>query len=189
MKTGCAILAGGKATRLGGGFKPGFEISGRRLIDRILDVVSPVFSEIIVVTNRHDLFEQYSNIIVTSDVFTSKGPLAGIHAALKRSTSDALFVVAGDMPFLDKSVIEKLCNEFCTLRPQALVPRHSGFIEPLHSVYSIEIIDLLERVLTDSENTSVIDFLNRIDTRYLDVENSIAKRAFLNINSEEDIPT
>jgi molybdenum cofactor guanylyltransferase len=189
MKTGCVILAGGKATRFDGGFKPGFEIGGRRVIDRILDVVTPIFSEIIVVANRQDLFDQNSNIIITSDIFASKGPLAGIHAALKISTTDALFVIAGDMPFPDKSVIEKLCNEFSALRPQALVPRHSGFIEPLHSVYSFEITGLLEKVLTESENASVIDFLNKIDTRYLDVETSIAERAFMNINSKEDIPS
>ena len=187
MKTGCAILAGGSASRLGGLFKPGIEINGKRVIDRILDVVLPLFSEIIIVTNRQDFFDQQSNILITSDEFASKGPLAGLHAALKISHSDALFVVAGDMPFLDKSVIENLCSEFNTLRPQALVPRHTGLIEPLHSVYSIEITGLLEKVLGESENRSVKDFLNLIDTRYLDVETSVAERAFMNINSKEDL--
>jgi molybdopterin-guanine dinucleotide biosynthesis protein A len=187
MKTGCAILAGGSATRFGGRFKPAIEIDGRRVIDRILDVVLPLFSEIIIVTNRQNLFDQNSNIIITSDIFASKGPLSGLHAALKISHCDALFVVAGDMPFLDKRVIENLCNEFNTLRPQALVPRHTGLIEPLHSVYSIEITSLLEKVLNESDNTSVKDFLNQIDTRYLEVELSVAEKAFININSGEDL--
>jgi molybdopterin-guanine dinucleotide biosynthesis protein A len=103
------------------------------------------------------------------------------------SQSDALFIVAGDMPYLERNVIENLTFQFNKLIPQALVPRHSGFIEPLHSIYNAEIEPLLVKMLTTSDNASVISLLEQIDTRYLDVEPSVAVRAFHNINSSDDL--
>ena len=42
------------------------------------------------------------------DEILGAGPLGGIHAAMKASSNDSIFVFAGDMPFLDKDIIIKL---------------------------------------------------------------------------------
>ena len=187
MKTGCAILAGGEATRFGGRFKPEIIVEGRRIIDRILDVISPLFSEIIIVSDKKILTGIDSKIFVTSDIFKKRGPLGGLHAALSASESDALFVVAGDMPFLEKEIIEQLCTYYNKMLPQALVPRHSGLIEPLHSIYSVELKYTLEKILSEPDNNSVTGLLDKIDTRYLDVKPSVAAKAFINLNTDKDM--
>jgi molybdopterin-guanine dinucleotide biosynthesis protein A len=46
-----AILAGGKATRMGGQPKSFLVVDGRRIIDRQLDVLRPLFEEILIVAN------------------------------------------------------------------------------------------------------------------------------------------
>ena len=51
MSCAAAILAGGKATRMGGRAKSFLVVDAERVIDRQLAVLRPLFSEILIVAN------------------------------------------------------------------------------------------------------------------------------------------
>lgn len=85
------ILAGGKSTRMGFD-KQLLKIDERRLMDSLIHKLHKDFEEIIIVTNRPDLYIGLSHII-TTDILKDKGPLGGIHAGLKKSSSQYAFVV------------------------------------------------------------------------------------------------
>src|SRR5665647_29134 len=91
------ILAGGAGKRFNGIIKPRILIDGKTIISRIIATISEIFDEIIIVTNSPEGFSEFSNCKVISDQLLNKGPLAGIHSALKVSEKEALFVFAGDM--------------------------------------------------------------------------------------------
>ena len=101
------ILAGGRASRLGGINKAFIEIGGERLIDRTLRVYRSIFKEIIISTNSPLEYLEFDARIVT-DIHRGKGPLGGIHAALLHATCEHAFVSACDMPYLSEAFIDHM---------------------------------------------------------------------------------
>ena len=76
------ILAGGKNSRFGGKNKAFIQIENKTIIQRIIDNVGYIFSEIIIVTNSPEDFSGYKQNRIITDIYKNKGPLAGLHAAL-----------------------------------------------------------------------------------------------------------
>ena len=182
------ILAGGTNTRFDGRIKANLIIDGRTIISRITDILSQVFSEIIIVTNTPEEFGEYNRYKIVSDQFRMVGPLGGIHAAMMASTNEAMFVVAGDMPLLEKSLIISQVEYFQNNKCNVLIPSVNQNIEPLHAIYNISILKRLEEYLNGDFGYAVRDFFNSVDVNYMQLEDSERiKNAFININSPSDI--
>jgi molybdopterin-guanine dinucleotide biosynthesis protein A len=183
-----AILAGGSGSRFNGIVKPKIIIGGETIIARILSAMSKIFDEIIIVTNAPSEFEEFGFCKIVCDEIPGSGPLGGIHAALKASSSNAVFVFAGDMPFPDRHIILKMAEGYENYACDALVPRIDGYSEPLHSVYSTSLVNAMEEYLSGGGRIAVVEFLKTVNVSYYDIENSAENlKAFTNINSPEDI--
>jgi molybdenum cofactor guanylyltransferase len=182
------ILAGGAGKRFRGTIKPKILVEGKPIISRILDSFDGIFDEIIIVTNTPDEFIGYSSCIITGDQFLNRGPLGGIHAALKMTGREAIFVVAGDMPYLDKSYILRQIESFEQSYCQVLIPKINNLIEPLHAIYRRNILNLLEDYLIRNNDNAIRNFIGLTEVRYLQTEDSEdSSKAFTNINSPSDI--
>jgi len=182
------ILAGGANKRFNGITKANIVIDGKTIISRIVEIISDVFDEIIIVTNTPEEFSEFRNFTIVSDYFERTGPLGGIHAALKVSSKEALFVFAGDMPFLDKNLINRQIDNFWSNPCDVLVPRVDQLIEPLHAIYSVSIIESLEKYLAGENDSAIHEFLKSSEVRFMQLENSKEICfAFTNINSPADI--
>lgn len=182
------ILAGGANTRFNGVTKANIVIGGQTIISRIIDTISDIFGEIIIVTNTPEEFGAHSDYKIVGDHILNTGPLGGIHAAFNASSGEAMFVFAGDMPLLDKEIIIRQIYYYELLKCEILVPRIGTQIEPLHSIYNISIFTKLEEFLKSKNKFAVRDFLKLADVSYLDLEESErVSLAFTNINSSSDI--
>lgn len=182
------ILAGGASKRLGGIIKSNIVISGEKIITRIINSISDIFDEIIIVTYNPSEFREFTSCRIIGDHYLNAGPLGGIHAAMKSSANDAIFVFAGDMPFLSKEIITEQINQFSSKECDILIPLIGGFTEPLHSIYRVTLLSEMERYITGGKNRSVRDFIKLMNVRYMPIhESEENKRAFTNINSREDI--
>lgn len=182
------ILAGGTASRFNGRMKPKIVIGGEPIISRILSVITDIFNEIIIVTNNPAEFREFSFCRIVQDEIRGAGPLGGIHAGMKASASEAVFVFAGDMPFLDKEIITRIIDTFNVSGCDAVVPGIGNFIEPLHSIYNNSITDNLETYLKGGQNTAVREYIKILNVHYLLLDGSEKnKRAFTNVNSPTDI--
>jgi len=183
------ILAGGANKRLGGITKANVIIEGLSIISRILSVIEDLFPEIIIVTNRPEEFRKFGQCKIVADQYLKAGPLGGIHAAMNSSFEDAIFVFAGDMPFLDKKIISDQISEFKNGKEDALIPKLGQFIEPLHAIYRKSIMNELEKFLNDRKSRAVRDFLGYVNVGYLEIPDTEQnKKAFTNINSPSDLP-
>jgi molybdopterin-guanine dinucleotide biosynthesis protein A len=181
------ILAGGENLRFGGIIKAKTEIGGSRIIDRILNVTGNIFEEIIIVTNNPGEFNEFENCIIVSDHIKNAGPLSGIHSAMKNSTKEAIFVFAGDMPFLNEKLIRRQSGVFYRNSCDALVPEWDNDIEPLHGIYKCKLLPVLEKHLVESRDFNIRRFLERADLRvYRPKPSAEVKLAFTNINSPAD---
>lgn len=182
------ILAGGANKRFGGVTKATLKIAGETIISRIIRTISGLFEEIVIVTNTPDEFAEYIDCRIIGDHYKNSGPLGGIHSALKNTTADAIFVFAGDMPFLDRKIIEEQATEFNKGKADILIPKYGELIEPLHSIYSRNVLENLERFLSEGGKRSVRDFVSGMKTDYFCIEQTEAGRnGFININSPTDL--
>ena len=141
------ILAGGASKRFNGIVKAKIVIGGIPIISRIIGAFQDIFDEIIIVTNTPEEFSDYNNYRIVGDKFLSKGPLGGIHSALTESENELFFVVAGDMPLLEKELIIRQIEFYFKNRCDILIPTVGEYIEPLHGIYSKSILAALEKYL------------------------------------------
>lgn len=183
-----AILAGGAASRFNGRMKSKIVVNGETIIFRILSVFRDIFDEIIIVTNNPGEFSDFNICKIVEDEIPNKGPLGGLHTALKASSNDAVFIFAGDMPFPDRDLISGMIETYRASDFDVLIPRVGEFTEPLHSIYSKSIINHLEAYLKNSKSYAVRDYTELINAEFLQFENTERiKKAFKNINSPSDL--
>ncbi len=180
----CAILMGGKNSRMGGQNKAFLEVGGQTILERILSVTKPLFNETIFVAN--DSAEQYCKFCpqgFVSDIIPGRGPMSGIHAALKASRNHWCFLFACDLPQLNAEFILKQCQQINS-GYEAVVPRHDSGIEPLHALYSKNLTEPLENYLDCCKDNKILLFLETVNTLFWEVN---YQNSFININSPNDL--
>jgi molybdopterin-guanine dinucleotide biosynthesis protein A len=182
------ILAGGNNSRFEGRVKSKLLVAGKPVIAWILNAMEGLFEEILIVTNTPEEFKEYSNCRLVTDLFFKVGPLGGIHAALKAASSDAIFVFAGDMPLINKNLITSQIEYYNKTKCDVLVPLIGQDIEPLHAIYNISTSKVLENQLKDGTDYAVRTLFNRLNVKYLELEDSDdIRNSFFNINTPSDL--
>lgn len=182
------ILAGGENRRFGGNIKAKSLVGGKRIIDRILNITCGIFDEIIIVTNTPEEFSDLKNCKIVGDYFKETGPLGGIHSGMVNSSKEAVFVFAGDMPYLSHKLIMRQIGAYNSKPSDAVIPEWTRGIEPLHAIYRRSLADKLEEHLNSSKDYNIRVFLNKIGfTLYKPEVNADVIRAFTNINTPADV--
>jgi molybdenum cofactor guanylyltransferase len=181
-----AIMAGGRSSRMGvdKSFVP---YLGRPLINHVLERTANLGRDTIVITNRPDDYA-HLGLPMFEDVYRDMGPLGGFHAALTYAATPYALIVACDMPWLQRALLEHQIG----LRHTAdiVVPRWNKFPEPMHAIYSQA---CLPHITTNLEAglLKLVAFYGRVTVRYLDQE-EICRfdpqgKSFRNINTPEDL--
>jgi len=181
------LLAGGRATRMGGRNKAFAAVGGEPIASRTIRLLAQIFPQVIVATNAPDEFSHFG-VEIVSDVHPGRGPLAGVHAAMRIARHPHLFVVACDMPGLDAAVIRLLLGRIDGA--DAIVPRWDGDIEPLHAIYAVRALPVVERCLAEGRSAMRqflpflrVDYVSEAELR----EVSAAAASFLNVNTPEEL--
>jgi molybdenum cofactor guanylyltransferase len=112
------ILAGGLATRMGGGDKCLLRLGGRRLIDHVIARLEPQCEAIALNANGTlDRFVEFRLPVLRDSVAGNPGPLAGVLAGLDWAAergAEAVVTVAGDTPFLPADLVQRLLEAAST---------------------------------------------------------------------------
>lgn len=185
--TAGVILAGGRASRMGGRDKAFAAVDGEPIAVRTVRLFQDLFPQVIVATNRPERFA-HLGVEAVADRHPGCGPLAGIEAAMLVSRHPWVFVVACDMPGLDPAVIRWLLD-----RPRsadAVVPRWQDDVEPLHALYAVHTLPAVEECLASGRH-ALREFLPAIRVDYVDEEELRglrgAARSLLNVNTPEEL--
>ncbi len=183
------LLAGGKGRRLNSD-KPLLELTGRPLIEDMLEKLAALFPEIILVVDREDSpLSAYAgeHVRVVPDLVPGKGPLGGIYTALEAACSKFIFVMACDMPFACLELARLMMDRAPGAR--AVVPRQGRLIEPLFAIYRRDILPIVaERVARG--DLKIHELLDALDVVYLEEEVQACDPTglcFFNINTEKDL--
>lgn len=106
------ILAGGRATRMGGGDKGRLDLHGQSMLARILDRLAPQCDAIALNANGDPArFADLGLPVLADGLPGFPGPLAGILAGLDWAAAqgaDRVLSVAGDTPFFPSDLARRL---------------------------------------------------------------------------------
>ena len=187
MRVTGVIQAGGKSARMGGTPKALLELGGRRIIERVVEVVRAVVDDVLVVTNTPELY-RFLDLPMVPDVFPDHGSLGGLYSGLAAAPGEAAFTVACDMPFLRVDVARLVVDR--AAEADVVIPRVGEQLETLHAVYGKACLVPMEARLR-AGRLRIVGFFE--DVRVLELaEAEIARRAdpavvFMNVNTPEEL--
>jgi molybdopterin-guanine dinucleotide biosynthesis protein A len=184
------ILVGGEARRANGKEKYFFTYEGKTFIDRLIESLTQVVDEIILVARDPEQCKRFSAIAgvrCITDIRPGTGPIGGLHAGALAARGEVIFVSACDMPCVDPRVIAYLFNRIDSY--DAAIPSwNPEMLEPLHAVYRrTALIGYLE----DHASLSLRTMVRGLNTLYVPIEEIQAidheLTTFTNINKIEDL--
>jgi len=138
LQRSAVILAGGFSKRLGQD-KGLVQLAGKPLILHVLDTISGVVDETVVVVSSkcqigriENLLQGKANIVV--DKGRTQSPLIGASTGFGNAKGEYSLLLPCDTPFVS-SQIASLLLDLC-INKSAVIPRWpNGYIEPLQAVY------------------------------------------------------
>ena len=180
------ILAGGKSTRMGAD-KAFVTLDGRRLLARALDLARSVTSDVRVVGDAAK-FRTFAPVV--EDVFRGCGPLAGIHAALRASSAELNLMLAVDVPFVTRALLEFLIARARDSGKMVTVPRARGGWQPLCAVYRPAFGEAADRALR-AGRYKIDTLFAATDTCVVEQEElgaaGFSEEMFRNLNTPEEL--
>lgn len=106
------ILAGGLATRMGGGDKGLLELGGRPILNHVIDRLTPQVGALALNANGDPArFAGYGLPVVGDSIQGFAGPLAGVLAGLDWAAdqgAQAIVTAAADTPFFPRDLVARL---------------------------------------------------------------------------------
>jgi molybdenum cofactor guanylyltransferase len=180
------ILAGGKSTRMGTD-KAFVTLGGRALLARMLDLARSVTPEVRIV-GEASKYAPFANVV--EDLFPGCGPLGGIHAALRSTSTEINLILAVDIPFASLALLQFLITRTKNSSALVTVARSGGRLHPLCAVYRREFAQAAENALR--EGRYKIDALfDQVATQVIGEEElelaGFAPRIFRNLNTPQDL--
>ena len=181
------IQAGGKSTRMGGEPKALVELGGKRIIERIVDVLGSVLSNLLIVTNTPEPYA-FLGLPMVPDVFPDHGSLGGIYSGLKAAKGDGAFTVACDMPFLKAEVVRLIVSH--AGEADVVIPKVGDQYETLHACYAKACLPHMEAAL-QAKRFKVIGFFPQVKVLEI-AESEVARLAdphlcFMNVNTPDEL--
>jgi molybdopterin-guanine dinucleotide biosynthesis protein A len=184
------ILVGGEARRAHGQEKYFFTYQGKTFIERLIESLSTVVDEIILVARDPDQckrFDKIKGVRCITDIRPGTGPIGGLHAGSLEARGEEIFVSACDMPCVNPRVIAHLFNRIGDF--DAAIPCWNvEMLEPLHAVYKRT---ALVGYLENHDSLSLRTMVKGLNTTYVPVEEirviDHELTTFTNINKIEDL--
>jgi molybdopterin-guanine dinucleotide biosynthesis protein A len=183
------LLAGGDSRRFGCQDKALASWRGDVLIKIIADKLNQVFSQVYVVVDDSDSYSFLApEVELITDLIPDKGPLGGLYTGLTHSSSEYNYLAACDMPLIPVDYLQFLHQK--KLDYEVLLPKYSGYLEPLAGIYNRSCLPAVKNQL-DQDNLKVTSFFPEVTVKTITEEELLQfgspKRLFFNINYRCDL--
>lgn len=179
---GTLILAGGKGRRMGGQNKALLQLEQKTFLSRLEEALSGFEEKLI--SLQDDSWLGDSAFSPVFDEVTDRGPIEGLRRGLARCRSDALLVVACDMPLFSEELAKALIRESEDL--DVLICRdREGKLHPLCGVYSKQCLPAIESLIAQGDYR-VRNLLKMVPSGFFSLDDSDFFDALLsNVNTPE----
>ena len=177
------VLAGGRATRMGGKDKGLLQLKGKPLWRYVADTLASQVTSLAISANRHIEIYQRSGYPVYQDSLADyPGPLAGMLSVMQQSPGEWFLFCSCDTPFIPSCLVERLEQQ----RGHApVVWVHDGERDhPTIALINRELLASLQAYLAAGERRVMV-FMRQSGGHPVDF--SDLKSAFVNVNTSEDL--
>lgn len=186
------ILAGGLASRMGGGDKGLLDLAGQSLLDRVIARLAPQVAGLALNANGDAArFAQFRLPVLSDSVEGFVGPLAGVLAGLDWAAeqgAETIVTAAADTPFFPCDLVPRLLMAAEGMaHPLALAatpdPRRGTARHPTFGLWPVALRDDLREALVNGTRKVVLwtDRHNGREALFEDED------AFFNVNTPEDL--
>lgn len=164
------ILAGGRSRRMGGQSKALAPLAGLPLLQHVIDRISAQVGRLYLSVQMPSDDLAAFGLPLVRDPARDAGPLAGLLAALRESTTGIAWmsVVPCDAPFLPRDLVVRLLG--CALKSEApgAVVRYRNELQPTFSIWSPALLPRLERAVAGGKMNSLRQFSRDSELAVLD---------------------
>ena len=178
------ILAGGRATRMGGTDKGLVPVNGRPMIAWVIDALRLQVADVLINANRnHGVYAEFGSNVVDDGDGEFRGPLAGMASGMRAAQTPWIAVVPCDSPLIRRDLVARL-YEAAVSSGSRIAAAHDGErLQPVFALLACELLDDLAGHLDEGER--------KIDRwyarhRFEAVDFSDAADSFANVNAPDD---
>lgn len=179
------ILAGGRATRMGGQDKGLISIQGQPMVVRICEALRPQVDTLYINANRNQ--SSYSRLtgctLVSDHIGHFAGPLAGMAAALNVCTLPYLVAVPCDSPFVAPDLVIRLYQALRQQQAEIAMTMQGDKAQPVFVMLSQHLLPSLTLFL-ESGGHKIINWYYQ--HRVAEVDFSDRAQMFENINTPQE---
>ena len=188
------ILAGGLASRMGGGDKGLLQLGDRPILQHVIDRLSPQVDGLAINANGDpDRFDAYGLPVISDSIAEYPGPLAGVLAGLDwaaEQCADAIVTAAADTPFFPQDLVARLTDAASDMAtPLALAASKDAngkqWRQPTFGLWPVALRDDLRAALEEGLR-KVVMWTERHDAREA-VFDSTRFDPFFNVNTPDDL--
>jgi molybdenum cofactor guanylyltransferase len=186
------VLAGGRATRMGGGDKALRPFGGTTLLDHVLARMAGQGEPIVLNANGDPArLARFGRPVLPDSVPDHPGPLAGVLAGMEWVAANApgtadLVTVPTDSPFLPTDLVDRLIQARNAAGADIACAASAGQAHPVAGLWPVRLAPLLRRALVE-------EGLRRVDrwtARFALVHVAFPAEPFdpfLNVNTPDDL--
>lgn len=178
------ILAGGRATRMGGQDKGLVELAGRPMIAHVLAALAPQVEWLVINANRNlDRYAGFGWPVVRDEDTGFLGPLAGLAAGLAAASTELVLTAPCDSPMLPPDLASRLHAALRAQEAEIAVPHDGERLQPVFMLVRREVQPSLEAYLHGGDRKIDLWFRQH---RVAEVDFADLPDTFVNVNDPEE---
>lgn len=192
MRDGIAgiILAGGHATRMGGGDKCLLPLDDQPILSHVIRRLRPQVGPIALNANGDPSRFAGFDIEVVLDVAEGYGPLGGLLSGMRWAAAlscPRILTVAADTPFFPTNLAKTLVAS-ATDPGSIVLASSAGILHPTFALWPVSLAGALQAFLDEKRSFSVRSFAETAGTPgHVDFPFTGALDPFFNINTPEEL--
>ena len=178
------ILAGGRATRMGGVDKGLVPVNGKPMISWVIGALRPQVAEIFINANRNlDHYRAFGFPVIDDGDREFRGPLAGIASGMRAASSTYVAFAPCDSPLVCSDLVARLYAAMSSAGTRIAAAHDGERLQPVFALLERSLLDDLVRYLDSGER--------KIDRWYAEhgfasADFSDVVESFTNINAPEE---
>jgi molybdopterin-guanine dinucleotide biosynthesis protein A len=164
------------------------ELGGRPLVEIVVERMSRVCAEVLVVASDGRPYTGLG-VPVVEDRFRGVGVLGGLHAGLEAAAHELALAVGCDMPFLNPGLLRAFAGWADGFDVVVLRHRDGEQVEPLHAAYRCTCLPAIENAIRAGRRR-IVSFFPHVRVRYVAPEEVTQfdpdLRSLRNVNTPEE---
>ena len=179
------LLAGGRATRMGGVDKGLVVLQQMALTAHVIARLKSQVDEIFISANREiETYKTFGYPVLQDAKTDFIGPLAGFMVGLQHAMHDFVLTVPCDSPFLPLDLAERLLSGMVASSADIAVARSDGNAHPVFCLMKKSVLPSLQAYIANGERK--VSAWQK-SQKYSEVDFSDCNAAFTNLNTFDDL--